>query len=676
MTRIATAALAMALIAPITAQAAPEDWTHVPEIDWLDARTEVRVDIADSTERIVWEGDQDVLVYDEDGVYLGTFPTGSSIVPSSGPGAYRLEFLDDVYFWSFDVPGATDGRVWSQQWYFNAGGYGEEYSINQSFYAVVDGGAPGHDAVVEFKAEGLAGFEFRLAASRDGLAGANGRSVRDTGQAYAGEFPVYLNRPELADHDPILPDVDNAGFTSNGATGDCDYVAPGVVDGQFSFESDTDGTYHIFCDVDGDGLYDMVEDNDLHLIGEATTGDNEVAWDGTDNVGVPLDPGTYECIVRVTVGEFHYVAYDIETSYPGFRLFAAWNNGARVGLPLFWNDRDVEFPDWLMPNGAAPLATSGPAGVDSGSYSFPAVANSNARSWGVFAEGSKAEDSWLDTYTWIDASDSDAFIIRVEAGDADTDGDTLLDAEEDCETGTDKNNPDTDGDGLRDDVEVRDLPTDPLDPDTDGDGIDDGDETPDPTNPRDTDEDDVIDALDVDDDGDGIPTRDEDLDGDGDYTEHDTDGDTDPDWLDPDDDGDGVPTIDEDLDGDGDYEEHDTDGDETPNWLDPDDDGDGIPTIDEDLDGDGNYDEHDSDDDGTPDWLDPENDDPNIGGEDPTDPTDPTNPGDTDPPIDDPSLDGRKPFYAGGCSQTGGTGLGFSPLIALIAALLGRRRRD
>ncbi len=65
--------------------------------------------------------------------------------------------------------------------------------------------------------------------------------------------------------------------------------------------------------------------------------------------------------------------------------------------------------------------------------------------------------------------------------DKDTDGDGLLDSEEE-ELGTDPENADTDGDGMKDMWEVN-LGLDPTNPDTDGDGAEDGDETKQGTDP-------------------------------------------------------------------------------------------------------------------------------------------------------------------------------------------------
>jgi len=201
---------------------------------------------------------------------------------------------------------------------------------------------------------------------------------------------------------------------------------------------------------------------------------------------------------------------------------------------------------------------------------------------------------------------------------------------------------DLDGDGLDDELE-RSLGLDPESRDSDGDGLDDAFELGNPAAPRNSDDDELIDALDDDDDNDGVPTadegfRDSDRDGLPNYRDPDddddglstaaelergdSDGDELPDSLDPDDDGDGVPTAEE-------LDRGDSDGDRTPDFLDPDDDGDGRPTelerlrgdtdgdgvadaLDNDDDGDGvptaEEADGDSDGDGVPDFLDPDDD--------------------------------------------------------------------
>ncbi|MEZ4407218.1 MAG: DUF4215 domain-containing protein [Polyangiales bacterium] len=227
--------------------------------------------------------------------------------------------------------------------------------------------------------------------------------------------------------------------------------------------------------------------------------------------------------------------------------------------------------------------------------------------------GDDADMDGLPSYRDLD-SDGDGDLDRDEAGtdltmpvntdgvmgpdylDTDSDNDCLLDsdpredgaartnamlpsmnADANCPTGQTCNRTtgtcaprgDRDGDGLPDDVETM-IGTNPDNPDTDGDGIRDGDEVgTDPTRPRDTDMDGMIDARDPDDDNDTIPTRDE-RPG---MMDVDTDMDGRPDHLDPDDDGDGIPTAREAADDTSPM--HDRDGDGNPSYRDTDADGDG-----------------------------------------------------------------------------------------------------
>ena len=105
----------------------------------------------------------------------------------------------------------------------------------------------------------------------------------------------------------------------------------------------------------------------------------------------------------------------------------------------------------------------------------------------------------------------------------------------------------------------------------------------------------LADDPNADSDSDGVLDSVEDLDSDGNLTEHDTDNDTIPNYLDTDDDGDGYLTS---VEGD---QTVDTDGDGTPDYLDDDSDGDGVRDEDElntDSDSDGLNNRIDNDDDG------------------------------------------------------------------------------
>jgi gliding motility-associated-like protein len=110
---------------------------------------------------------------------------------------------------------------------------------------------------------------------------------------------------------------------------------------------------------------------------------------------------------------------------------------------------------------------------------------------------------------------------------SDSDGDSVLDIDEDLNKDSDFSNDDTDNDGIPD-------------------------------------------YLDEDDDGDGIPTLDEDLDHNGTPGNDDTDGDSIPNYLDPDDDNDGIPTMNEDSDASGIFTDDDCDEDNLEDYLDPD----------------------------------------------------------------------------------------------------------
>ncbi len=634
----------LATLALLGASAQGAERDDLGPLQSLQARTVVHVEILDpATEQIDWYGETNdpggpaqtnlVEVIDPLGVSLGVFPVGLIDVPIAGSyevvpigldlaGAPALTgppdgVEDPLADWRFEVlrNGTTTvlGRVWSYAWSINAGTFGAAGGTEGSFYAVVDGGAPGVESVVELKPQGLVGYNYTLEASSEGVRNGNGRSTESYGYFVGDELQVFLHPPDpaLVSYTVLDPDVTAVDLAPNGS---CDGVAAGAASATLSFESNVVGTYHVVCDLNEDGQFDLTSDDDLHVLGTAVVGVNPVEITGYDNAGNPIPGGTYDCRVRLTVGEFHYVGRDVETSYEGFRLFRVDEVGARSGLTMFWNDAAVAYKDFtdpdpydpynplvrtLMPGGEESLDTSGPLGVDSGDYLDPTLPNVNARSWGNFTSGGKGNDSFLDTYTYVSAEDSALVPLTVYDVVVDTDSDGLSDGVETCTWLTDPGDPDTDSDGLSDGQEALQLPTDPLDADSDGDGENDGLEVGDPLDPTDSDEDGAIDAIDADDDDDGVLSIDE--------LGLDTDGDTIPDKLDDDDDDDGVPTIQEDTDGDGDWSNDDANGDDVPDYLDDDDDGDGLPGSAEDVNGDGIFDD-DSDGDGIPDRADPDDD--------------------------------------------------------------------
>ena len=201
-----------------------------------------------------------------------------------------------------------------------------------------------------------------------------------------------------------------------------------------------------------------------------------------------------------------------------------------------------------------------------------------------------------------------SFDLRVFSDSSiDSDGDGVLDIDEDLGNDGDLGNDDTDQDGTPN----------YLDNDDDNDSIPTGTEisgigagsSSQSYSFIDTDGDRIENYLDTDDDGDTVLTINEDYDQDGNPLNDDTDNNQVPNFLDNDDDGDSVNTAFE-IVGIGaggsftGYSFIDTDNDLTENYLDDDDDGDGLDTIDEDYNLDGNPLNDDTNNNQIPDFLD------------------------------------------------------------------------
>ncbi len=574
----------------------------------LFADTDLFVDIDNADdEEICWSGQGTATVVDTGGTTVGTIASGDCVNATPGvSGPYEIVLSRDqldyttsaggaitvtaTYEWDIAVRSRStgeviDGRLWSDSWQFGTPGFDAEYATNGSFYARVPGGAPGEDAVVELRLRGLSGYVYTILANRTGVAGDNaGRSVPQAGAVVYREYPLYLNPPDLASYSMVAPVVTEVAF--EGGPAGCDAVAPGITTGTFSFQSNVEGASHVVCDLDGNGEFDDPED--LLLVHEATIGLNEVEWNGLTNGGDPVPPGEYDCLVLLNVGEFHYVGIDIETSYPGMRMFSVDAAGVRTPLRMRWDDTLVQENAIAMPNGDVSPALSPPSGLDSEAPGVPAAPygelnDGNARGWGAFARSAprgKGDEAYLDTYTWLASTRSASITVEVVDGTTDSDGDGLTDILEDCTLGTN-----------------------PHDADTDHDNIGDFEET-DGGSRVDTDGDGDIDALDHDSDDDGISDADEAGDEDLDTAAVDTDGDGTADYRDPDSDGDGDPDAedcapldpevhhgaDEQCNG-----EDDNCNDEIDEGL-PDTDGDGTPDcLDDDIDGDGDPNETDCD---------------------------------------------------------------------------------
>jgi MYXO-CTERM domain-containing protein len=520
----------------------------------LFANCPVYVDIIDSNnEQICWTGRGQVSVIDADDSPIGSLTSGSCLNATPDvSGSYQVVLEEDqldhdggsvtaVYDWDIQVHQRSTGfpqigRLYSDQWYFGTLGFAEEYSLNASLYAVVPSGSADGQSVIEINFNGLAGYIWYARANRAGLmidGESVGRSLPySSGATFIPEYRLYINPPELvAYEEPATISVSAFDFDGWYGTGpgSCDMLVPGVGQAVFSFESNVDGTYHIVCDLDHDGVFDLTSGNDLHLIGPAVPDANQVPWDGLDNGGAAVAADSYDCQLLVTVGEIHFLADDIETSYPGFRMYNLDGDLNRNPLTMFWNDLAVQENSIPMPNGLYAAESSGFDGVISNSIFLEPVPHGqttlwaadgvivqgNARGWGAFTNfvpRGKGDEAYLDSYTWLAGEVAATNIIVQIVDQAD----------------------DSDLDGLSDYIESCFLGTYPDDSDSDDDGVDDFVET-DGGLEVDTDLDSIIDALDPDDDGDGTNTVDEDINSNGDPTDDDSDGDGIADYLDFDD---------------------------------------------------------------------------------------------------------------------------------------------
>jgi hypothetical protein len=442
-----------------TGPARAEGTSELGTTQALRAGTTLGLDVLAANETFTWTGTGSVEVYGPSTAHLQTLTSGQTASAAEGLGVYTLYVNATQSIgspWGVTVsPAPPRSRLFSRNWQFNAGSFASSASTNASFYALVEQGDATNLAVIELKLDGLAGYIYDINANRRGVNGPNaGRSVPEAGNTVTPEYRIYLGVPEVANFQGKAPVVSAFGYVG-GVDQDvfgnpmtpCHSILPGDSQGYFSFTSATSGSYQLQCDLDADGDFDIGSGTDLLLLGTASVGTNVVSWDGRHN-GAPIDPGVYQCRVRVTIGEFHYVGRDIETSYSGLRLYRVDQAGGRAPLSMYWNDSLVQYKDALMPNGAYGLVGSEGA-VNPGAYASAAVPNVNARSWGNFTGAGKGNESFLDTYVWLDEDVSAAVELKAaDASDADADG--LTDYQEECLVGSSPQNPDTDADGTAD----------------------------------------------------------------------------------------------------------------------------------------------------------------------------------------------------------------------------------
>lgn len=626
-----SAMLMLAVAGPVWAEGSADIEAVGPRQILLDG-TDLLVEIRDpSTEALTWTGTGILLVTDSDGELVGTLVSGGSLAVAAA-GVYTVDLnADQVGAWDLAVTGASgpiDGRVFSNEWQFEHASNApvEDNAMSASFYAAVPGGG-----VVELRYEGLfatdgaTNLNYEITANDLGLGDLNaGRSGPEA--AIEGTLvPLYLNPPDGDFYTVVTPVIGEFGFEPEI---DCDAAVPGQDGGSFRFTSNVAGNYHLMCDLDGDG-FDITDDDDLLLIGATVEGANEVIWDGLNRAGDPVVVGLYDCQVRITTGEVHSLAKDIET-VASLRLFQVDEALERTGVPMYWNDNDV--PSAIVLDTVP--AVSGPDGISAGDPADPAMPGVNARAWGDNSQAGRGDEALLDTYTWLDESD----FLSLALGDSD--GDSIGDVDEQCVLGTDPGDADTDDDGIPDNEDgvVDDGSGGLMARDTDGDG------TPDYADP-DSDNDGILDGTEL-----GLTEPGPDTNVDAGNFVPDADPTTTTDPYDADTDDGGVSDGDEDTNHNGRVDDGELDPNDPSDDAGSDRDGDGVPDVSDNCPDDANPDQRDADNDGIGAVCDPDED-------------------STMPPGGGVSVGG------GGC-QAGGSLPASAPLMLLaLWFVLGRRRR-
>ncbi len=536
-------------------------------------------------------------------------------------------------------PTARGGRVWALDWSIEGFSFSKSDATDANLYVLTPGGSGFNNYVWQLDLNNMSGFGYSIIANEIGVNPPNsGYSVNQSGNSSTPLHPIYLSYPAVALPSPAAPPtltgvrfIDDADIDKTISPN----TTPGVQDdGFFEFTSDVSGIYWIVIDTDRDGTY---EASDRRLTGHCVAGLNRIAWDGRGPGNSVLPDATYPTFVQVRIGEYHFVAQDIETSggdEPGLTIYEALSDVVFSDTQVYWDDQ-------TFLGGTTTL----PAGLPS---------TTARHTWGNFTGSGFGDNRFIDTYVYGSASEqtTDAIISSSDAPLADNDGDGIddsadLDDDNDGIRDSVEGNADTDGDGIKNSFDI-DSDNDgivdnieaqgevgyvaPSGLDTDNDGLDnayDTDNGGSAITPVNTDGADQPDYLDLDSDNDTVPDTTEghdanhdgqpdrvatgsDSDNDGLDNAFDTvsgfdtpgnatgsnaplqntDGADNRDWRDTDDDNDGKPTKTEDSNADGDPTNDDTNGNGTPDYLE------NQPPVDTDSDGVNDNIDVDDDDDG------------------------------------------------------------------------------
>jgi uncharacterized repeat protein (TIGR01451 family) len=285
-------------------------------------------------------------------------------------------------------PMALLGRVYAYKWRFYTNSFTQASATNANLFIKVPGGKTGESFVWQLDLNNFAGNLYSLVANKIGVNPPNsGLSTNTSGNSVTPVFPQYLSYPAVVDPRPTaLPLLSS--FTFTDSAGIDNTISPGgtigVQDsGTFKFQTDVTGTFVVVIDKNKDGIFGS---GDVTLLSAAVPGVNSIVWNGKDNNGVVLPPGTYNAQLQVRIGEYHFVAEDAETSgggiNDGLTFYEARSQTNLLGTNVFWDDQTLLAGTTTLPAGASSLTAQG------------------KHTWGNFTGTSFGDNRFIDTYVY------------------------------------------------------------------------------------------------------------------------------------------------------------------------------------------------------------------------------------------------------------------------------------
>ncbi len=342
-------------------------------------------------------------------------------VQASSTGRYQVRLFQDTeeYFERYDVTvtssefadpdptGSTGiiGRLSSRNWNFDAVAYAESNAADTNYYILTPGGYPGTNYVWLLDLNNFAGYLYEISSNGIGVdPPRSGFSTPEAGNTTVPEFHQYLAYPAVANSQPTTPPT-VTGFSFTDDAGEDIKFSPGTTigvqdSGNFQFTTNTDeATYAIAIDIDQNGVYG--NSGDVWLIGRTVNGVNTVNWDGADINGSVVADGNYTAELSVRLGEFHFVARDVETSGGstasgspstayGLTVFQATSTGGRVPTLVYWDDETVL-------GGSLTSYEPNPMTVPTGELSGT---SNGYHTWGDFTGTSFGNEKLIDTFVY------------------------------------------------------------------------------------------------------------------------------------------------------------------------------------------------------------------------------------------------------------------------------------